>query len=87
MMTPIWISADLEGGIILVRYRRLAEGECIGRDDYIAPGVTAGMDTAGNIVSIELLTVAPVALAAAAAYAHAHALAFPRDLSHLLEAA
>ena len=87
MKNPISISADLEAGVVLVRYRRLPEGTYIAHDAQIAPGATAGIDRDGNIEAIELLNVDRATLRAAAEYAHEHELAFPRDLSHLLEAA
>jgi len=87
MRIPIAISADLEAGVVLVRYRRLAEGASIAHDAQIAPGATAGLDEDGDIEAIELLNVEAATLAAAADYAHRHELAFPRDLSRLLEAA
>jgi hypothetical protein len=87
MKPPISISADLEAGVVLVRYRRLPEGSYIVHDVQIASGATAGIDTDGNIEAIELLNLNTVTLSAAADYAHTHQLAFPTNLSHLLEAA
>ncbi len=87
MITPILVSADFEAGVILVRYRRLPQGERIEHDEPIVAGATAGIDSDGNIVTIELLSVAPVTLDAATEYAHARGLAFPLALSHLLDAA
>jgi hypothetical protein len=87
MIAPIYISADLEAGVVLVRYRRLTDGTLIAEDHRIAPGATAGIDSQGDIVAIELLDVNEATLAAAAAYAHQRNLAFPRDLSRLLDAA
>ncbi len=86
-MAPIYISADLEAGVVLVRYRRLADADLIKEDHRIAPGATAGIDSHGDVVAIELLDVDSATLAAAAAYAHQRDLAFPRDLSRLLDAA
>jgi hypothetical protein len=87
MTTPISVTADLEAGVVLVRYRRLSKGAHIHHDELIVGGATAGIDAEGNVVSIELLNLAAPTLAAAADYAHGHGLAFPLDLSHLLEAA
>ncbi len=87
MTPPIQISADFESRLILVRYRRLSPGTRVEHDDQVAPGATAGVDADGNVVAIELLSVEPATLAAAQRYAHEHGLAFPRDLSRLLEAA
>lgn len=87
MTTPISVSADFEAGVVLVRYRRMPQGEYVQRDERIVAGATAGIDSDGNVVAIELLSVAPVTLAAATEYAHARGLAFPLALSHLLDAA
>jgi uncharacterized protein YfaQ (DUF2300 family) len=87
MTAPISVSADFEAGVILVRYRRLPQGVRIDHDEQIAPGATAGIDADHNVVSIELLSTSQSTLDAAAKYAHARSLAFPLDLSHLLEAA
>jgi hypothetical protein len=87
MTNPVAISADLEAGAILVRYRHLPDGTRIDHDDRIALGATAGVDSNGKVVSIELLSVEDETLAAAADYAHTRQLAFPLALSHLLDAA
>lgn len=87
MTAPIYISADLEARVVLVRYRRLPDGALVKEDYRIAPGASAGIDAHGDVVAIELLSVDDATLAAAAAYAHQRELAFPRDLSRVLEAA
>lgn len=87
MTNPVAISADLEAGVILVRYRNLPAGARIDRDDQIAPAATAGVDENGKVVTIELLSVDDSTLTAAADYAHMRGLAFPLALSRLLDAA
>jgi hypothetical protein len=55
MRTPIFIHADLEAGAFEITYRPLPRGKFIGRDERIAPAVTAGIGPRGQIIGIELL--------------------------------
>jgi hypothetical protein len=87
MTIPISVSADFEARVILVRYRNVPKGFRIDHDDSIAPGATAGIDSDGRVVAIELLNTEDQTLEAASAYAHSRQQAFPLHLSHLLEAA
>ena len=87
MTIPISVSADFEARVILVRYRRLAEGTRVQYDQPIAPGASAGIDADGRAVAIELLNTDAPTLEAASGYAHVRKLAFPLHLAQLLEAA
>ncbi|MEA2664133.1 MAG: hypothetical protein QOI11_1077 [Candidatus Eremiobacteraeota bacterium] len=87
MIAPVEIHADLEANAYEITYRHLAEGERIDHDERIAVSGSAGIDSTGNVVAIELLDLEPATIAAAREYARSHGLAFPRDLAGLSVAA
>jgi hypothetical protein len=83
LTVPVEIHADLKANAYEITYRHLALGERIDHDERIAASGSAGIDSTGNVVAIELLDLEPATIAAAREYAHSRGLAFPRNLTGL----